>query len=517
MARYNLYFSGAVYPDRDPAQVRQALARMLKLDDEAVARLFSGRKVVIKRGLPASDLARYENAFKKAGAQIIVEEVEEQGANPAGLTLTPMETPPPREPEPQEPSPDPYGAPAAAVQSGQVFCRGCGQRIHERAVHCPYCGISQQSGSPRSKVVAAVLGIFLGGLGAHRLYLGQWWGVFYLFIPFVSIVAFVESIVFLATSDDRWNEKYGAVKQNLVWLVIPLIFMAVFVVGILAAVAIPAYQDYTFRSKVSASLSELEPHLDAVDNFTERTGILPDSNIMVGWEDPLVLSTGTRVALNESGAVELTFTGDSALKDKTLIMSPELESGEIRDWQCGGGTLPAKWRPSSCRNDLENAESTYQSSTSWRELTPEDGAFTASIPEHWSHLPELEDGPGEVGYGNKYREQYLIIMYEPDWEYHDDADHRVIAEAFLDNTGAFMENARHSQLETIDVGGYSATAFDLHGTIEGLEISYRNAALRTEDEVYFVLCWTLTDRFDDFRGTCNQVMESLQPGVSGVR
>lgn len=64
----------------------------------------------------------------------------------------------------------------------------------------------------KNKVVAGLLALFLGGLGIHRFYLGQWWGIFYLlfiwtFIP--PLVAFVEAIVFLVSSDEAWARKYG--------------------------------------------------------------------------------------------------------------------------------------------------------------------------------------------------------------------------------------------------------------------------------------------------------------------
>ncbi|MEI9993820.1 MAG: TM2 domain-containing protein [Rhizomicrobium sp.] len=97
-----------------------------------------------------------------------------------------------------------------------VYCRGCGKEIHETATACPSCG-ARQRGAPgggpgKSKVVAGVLALFLGGLGVHRFYLGQWWGIFYLlfcwtFIP--SIVAFIEAIVFFVTDDASWEAKYG--------------------------------------------------------------------------------------------------------------------------------------------------------------------------------------------------------------------------------------------------------------------------------------------------------------------
>lgn len=93
-----------------------------------------------------------------------------------------------------------------------VHCRECGSTIARSAPTCPQCGGRQGSSTAKSKVAAGVLALFLGGLGIHRFYLGQWWGVFYLllcwtFIP--AIVAFVEAIVFFCTPDETWNARYG--------------------------------------------------------------------------------------------------------------------------------------------------------------------------------------------------------------------------------------------------------------------------------------------------------------------
>ena len=100
--------------------------------------------------------------------------------------------------------------------SGMVFCRGCGKEIHETALTCPHCGAPQRGVHPgKSKVTAALLAIFLGGLGIHRFYLGKWWGIFYLlfvwtFIP--AIIGLIEGIVFLATTDESWEAKYGRIR-----------------------------------------------------------------------------------------------------------------------------------------------------------------------------------------------------------------------------------------------------------------------------------------------------------------
>jgi len=65
----------------------------------------------------------------------------------------------------------------------------------------------------KSKSTAAILAFFLGGLGVHKFYLGQaGWGIAYLllcwtFVP--AVVALVEGIVYLSTSDEAFHQKYG--------------------------------------------------------------------------------------------------------------------------------------------------------------------------------------------------------------------------------------------------------------------------------------------------------------------
>lgn len=71
-----------------------------------------------------------------------------------------------------------------------------------------------RNGSHKTRVTAAVLAFFLGGLGAHKFYLGQvGLGVLYLlffwtFIP--ALVAFIEFILFLCMSDETFDQRYNA-------------------------------------------------------------------------------------------------------------------------------------------------------------------------------------------------------------------------------------------------------------------------------------------------------------------
>jgi TM2 domain-containing membrane protein YozV len=124
----------------------------------------------------------------------------------------------------------PVSAPPIPPSSENTkFCHHCGARIASLAEICPKCGIRQtdilrapaQPVAGPSKVVACLLAIFLGGLGAHKFYLGETgWGVMYLlgsillcwtiFVPLtIAVVCLVEGIVYLTYSDADFARKYG--------------------------------------------------------------------------------------------------------------------------------------------------------------------------------------------------------------------------------------------------------------------------------------------------------------------
>ena len=110
-----------------------------------------------------------------------------------------------------------------------MYCKYCGEQVDSDTVICPKCGkvinsekLSEEvfKNEPyyghkyrnKSKITAGVLALFFGGLGIHRFYLGQWWGIFYIlfcwtFIP--AIVSGIEGIVFLCSSDESFDRKYN--------------------------------------------------------------------------------------------------------------------------------------------------------------------------------------------------------------------------------------------------------------------------------------------------------------------
>ncbi len=76
--QYRLVFQGELVEGQHAAVVKKRLAAVLKLDDERMSVLFSGKVVVVKKATDAKTAARYQEVFNKAGGRLRVLPVEDE-------------------------------------------------------------------------------------------------------------------------------------------------------------------------------------------------------------------------------------------------------------------------------------------------------------------------------------------------------------------------------------------------------------------------------------------------------
>ena len=155
------------------------------------------------------------------------------------------------------------------------------------------------------------------------------------------------------------------------------LMIVVAIIGILAAVALPAYQDYTVRAKVSEVILAGSACRTSITETYQSGNSLPAAN---GWGcEQTVSGSGTKyvdtVQTTNAGLITVqgtTVLGGTIVKgttsDVTLrpcggvgVATPGFSTGTcttaaaagtpVAQWICGGSgtTLPSKYLPSSCR------------------------------------------------------------------------------------------------------------------------------------------------------------------------
>ena len=136
------------------------------------------------------------------------------------------------------------------------------------------------------------------------------------------------------------------------------LMIVVAIIGILAAIAIPAYQDYTVRAQVSEGLNLGGGAKTAVTEFFQDRGLWPTNNTEAGLDAVPTNIKGKYVAsvtVSLGGAapslVTVVYGGDAhatLLKTKTITLTPANAGGSVT-WECRSASLPDKHLPSACR------------------------------------------------------------------------------------------------------------------------------------------------------------------------
>lgn len=130
------------------------------------------------------------------------------------------------------------------------------------------------------------------------------------------------------------------------------LMIVIAIIGILAAIAVPAYQDYVIRAQVSEGLSLTSGAKAAVWDFLSNTGRWPPGNESAGLGSASSISGNYVSSVNVSGGpVLVTFSGpeaNRALTGKTLLLSPVTTPGSI-PWVCTSTTIAHKYLPTNCR------------------------------------------------------------------------------------------------------------------------------------------------------------------------
>jgi len=138
------------------------------------------------------------------------------------------------------------------------------------------------------------------------------------------------------------------------------LMIVIAIIGILAAIAIPAYQDYVVRAQVTEGLSLAGNAQTGIAEFEQNHGTWPTVAASAGLPANTASISGKYVSsvdiVTVPGQVLITYSKTSpqsanvAIDGLKLVLSGVTTSGSLK-WTCGGHAtnIPSKYLPSSCR------------------------------------------------------------------------------------------------------------------------------------------------------------------------
>jgi type IV pilus assembly protein PilA len=135
------------------------------------------------------------------------------------------------------------------------------------------------------------------------------------------------------------------------------LMIVVAIIGILAAIALPAYQDYTIRTKVSEGLSLAAAAKLAVAETFTSTGSLPADNQGAGLPAAAAITSKYVTSVTVAGAVvsilySAALGGSPTMNAQTVTLTADTSNAGSIKWACAiaGDTTRYKYMPAECRN-----------------------------------------------------------------------------------------------------------------------------------------------------------------------
>jgi len=125
------------------------------------------------------------------------------------------------------------------------------------------------------------------------------------------------------------------------------LMIVVAIIGILAAIAIPAYQNYTIRAQVTEGLNLADGWKTGMSEFYAQNGTMPTSSSTTGGATAMVAAGATTgkyvsaVGVN-AGAIQITYGNQANTKitNATLGLTPYVSPNQDIIWVCGTANVP---------------------------------------------------------------------------------------------------------------------------------------------------------------------------------
>ncbi len=119
--------------------------------------------------------------------------------------------------------------------------------------------------------------------------------------------------------------------------------------GILAAIAIPAYHDYTMRAKIAQAITETSQVQVTIEEYATTSGYWPNNLEQAGIQPVQSNTENYQILLAAEGSYFIVFKQPEVLAQGRVRFVPELNNRGGYDWSCSGQDIKNTHLPTTCR------------------------------------------------------------------------------------------------------------------------------------------------------------------------
>jgi type IV pilus assembly protein PilA len=127
------------------------------------------------------------------------------------------------------------------------------------------------------------------------------------------------------------------------------LMIVVAIIGILAAIAIPAYSDYTKRAKVTELVTAASACKASVSEYFQTQGFYPATTAASGCSTQLTAKMSAFTLTANTGVITITSAITGVTGDYKLVPTEAGTSSGVLEWACTTSTIPSKYLPANCR------------------------------------------------------------------------------------------------------------------------------------------------------------------------
>lgn len=123
------------------------------------------------------------------------------------------------------------------------------------------------------------------------------------------------------------------------------LMIVVAIIAILAAIALPAYQNYVARSQVTAGLADIRGGVTAFEEYVQRGSGSAVTVSLIGLKTTTTRCAPIAVTAGSNGSIACTLVGNPSVSGNSITLTRSSTDGS---WACSTTGIDNKFKPSGC-------------------------------------------------------------------------------------------------------------------------------------------------------------------------